>query len=237
MAPPRIGVVGEFQPGFAPHTAIGPSLEHALAAEPASRPIALEWVGTDDAAAMSRETLAAFAGWWIAPGSPYRNMDGALTVIRYARENDVPLLGTCGGYQHVVLEYARNVLGFTDAMHAEYDPYASDLFITALSCSLVGQTMTVMLRDNTIAASLYPKSTVSEKYYCNFGLNLEHLPALTAAGMVVSGTDQDGEPRILELPGLRYFLATLFVPQTSSKRGSPHPLVSGLLRAVASYAD
>lgn len=237
MARPRIGIVGEFQPGYAPHTAIGPSVEHVLAADPAVLPIELEWVGTDEAAEMSHETLSAFAGWWIAPGAPYRNMNGALSVIRYAREHDVPLLGTCGGYQHVVLEYARNVLGFADAIHAEYDPYASDLFITALSCSLAGQTMTVMLRDNTVAASLYPQSTASEKYYCNFGLNLDHLPALTAAGMVASGTDQDGEPRILELPNLRYFVATLFVPQTSSTPGSPHPLIGGLLRAVASYAE
>jgi len=50
----------------------------------------------------------------------------ALRIIRYAREHDVPVLGTCGGYQHVVLEYACNVLGFADAAHAEYDPYASD---------------------------------------------------------------------------------------------------------------
>jgi CTP synthase (UTP-ammonia lyase) len=106
------------------------------------------------------------------------------------------------------------------------------LFITALSCSLVGQTMTVMVRKNTTAARLYPSSRISEKYYCNFGLNLNHLPALTAAGLVVSGTDQDGEPRILELPSLRYFLATLFVPQTSSTPEAPHPLIDGLLRAA-----
>ena len=93
---------------------------------------------------------------------------------------------TCGGYQHVVLEYARNVLGFADAAHAEYDPYASDLFITALSCSLVGQMMTVMVRKNTTAARLYPSSRTTEKYYCYFGLNLNHLPALTAAGLVGS---------------------------------------------------
>jgi hypothetical protein len=122
----------------------------------------------------------------------------------------------------VVLEYARNVLGFADAAHAEYDPYASDLFITGLSCSLVGQTMTVMVRKNTTAARLYPSSAITEKYYCNFGLNLDHLPALTTAGLVVSGTDQDGEPRIVELTSLRYFLATLFVPQTSSMPEDPH---------------
>jgi CTP synthase (UTP-ammonia lyase) len=236
MAQQRIGVVGEYQPNFAPHTAISSSVEHALTAAPSLPPIALQWVATSDAEHISDEELATFAGWWIAPGSPYRSIDGALKVIRYAREHDIPLLGTCGGYQHVVLEYARNVLGFADAAHAEYDPYASDLFITALSCSLVGQTMTVMLRDNTTAARLYPKNRVTERYYCNFGLNLDHLPALTAAGLVVSGTDHDGEPRILELPNLRYFLATLFVPQTSSTPTSPHPLIVGLLRAAATNA-
>jgi CTP synthase (UTP-ammonia lyase) len=228
----RIGIVGDFQPNFAPHTAIDIAVEHALAAEPSRPPIALEWVGTSDAEDLSTEELATYAGWWIAPGSPYRSINGALRIIRYAREHDIPLLGTCGGYQHVVLEYARNVLGFADAAHAEYDPYASDLFITALSCSLVGQTMTVTVRKNTTAARLYPSSATAEKYYCNFGLNLDHLPALTAAGLVVSGTDQDGEPRIVELPRLRYFLATLFVPQTSSTPEDPHPLIVGLLRAA-----
>jgi CTP synthase (UTP-ammonia lyase) len=229
----RIGIVGEYQPNFAPHNAIDAAVEHALAADPSLGPVALQWVATSDAEHLSDKELAAFAGWWIAPGSPYRSINGALKVIRYAREHNVPLLGTCGGYQHVVLEYARNVLGFADAAHAEYDPYASNLFVTALSCSLAGQTMTVMLRDNTTAARLYPSSTVSERYYCNFGLNLDHLPALTAAGLVVSGTDHDGEPRILELPSLSYFLATLFVPQTSSTPEDPHPLIVGLPRAAA----
>lgn len=61
--------------------------------------------------------------------------------------HDVPLLGTCGGFQHVVIEYARNVLGIADAQHAEHDPYASTLLVTPLSCSLAGQALTVEVRD------------------------------------------------------------------------------------------
>lgn len=232
MTPARIGIIGEFQAAFEPHTAISAAVSHAMTADPTLPPTELDWVATTTAVNLSQEQLGSYAGWWIAPGSPYRSINGALKVIRYAREHDVPLLGTCGGYQHVVLEFARNVMGFTDAAHAEYDPYASELFITALSCSLVGRTMTVAVQPNTLAARLYPSRSVSEKYYCNFGLNLEHLPALTAAGLVVSGTDQDGEPRIIELPGHRYFLATLFVPQTSSTPEAPHPLIVGLLRAA-----
>lgn len=166
MAPPRIGIVGEFQPNFAPHSAIAPSVEHARGADGCGLPATLEWVATDDAENMTTQELAGYAGWWIAPGSPYRSMGGALKVIRYAREQDIPLLGTCGGYQHVVLEYARNVLGFSEAAHAEYDPYASDLFISEPSCSLAGHTMTVAVRENTTAAALYKQGTVAEKYYC-----------------------------------------------------------------------
>ena len=235
MAPPRIGIVGEFQPNYEPHSAIAPSVEHARGADGGGLSVTLEWVATDDAEDMTTQELAGYAGWWIAPGSPYRSMDGALKVIRYGRERDIPLLGTCGGYQHVVLEYARNVLGFSDAAHAEYNPYASDLFISALSCSLAGQTMTVAVRENTTAARLYKQRTVSETYYCNFGLNLDHLPALTAAGLVVSGTDQDGEPRILELSDREFFVATLFVPQTPSTADAPHPLIVGLLHAAAHH--
>lgn len=237
MAPPRIGIVGEFQPNFAPHNAIAPSVEHARGADGCGLPVTLDWVATDDAENMTSQELGGYAGWWIAPGSPYRSMDGALKVIRYAREQDIPLLGTCGGYQHVVLEYARNVLGFGDAAHAEYDPYASNLFISALSCSMAGQTMTVAVREKTTAAGLYGQRTVAEKYYCNFGLNLVHLPALTAAGLVVSGTDQDGEPRILELPDRQFFVATLFVPQTSSTADAPHPLIVGLLNAAVRHRE
>ncbi len=84
--------------------------------------------------------MVGFQGLLVAPGSPYESMEGALAAIRVARSRGVPLLGTCGGFQHVVLEFARHMLGVADADHAEYEPYASStLFITPLSCSLAGQ--------------------------------------------------------------------------------------------------
>lgn len=72
MARARIGIVGEFRPNFAPHSAIDIAFEHAAAADPSLAPIALEWVPTPDAEHISKEELAAYAGWWSAPGSPYR---------------------------------------------------------------------------------------------------------------------------------------------------------------------
>lgn len=169
---------------------------------------------------------------WCAPGSPYRSLDGALRGIALARERDLPLLGTCGGFQHIVIEYARNVLGFADAQHAEYDPYASNLFISELSCSLAGRTMAVELVAGSRAAELYGGTEASERYYCNFGLDPEHQRLLDEGGLRVSGVDQDGEARVLELPDRRFYLATLFVPQLSSTPAAPHPLIVAYLRAA-----
>jgi CTP synthase (UTP-ammonia lyase) len=148
----------------------------------------------------------------------------------------LPLFGTCGGFQHVVLEYARHVLGFVDAGHAEYDASASRLFITPLSCSLVGTTMAVQLEPGSRAALAYGATEATERYYCNFGLNPTHEDDLIAGGLMVTGRDANGEARVVELPHHDFFIATLFVPQTSSTPEAPHPLIGAFIAAVQTRA-
>ncbi|MHB1519442.1 MAG: CTP synthase C-terminal region-related (seleno)protein [Acidimicrobiales bacterium] len=226
----RIGVIGDYDPANETHLATTAAVRHGAGNR--AVPAQVTWIPTDEVGDNAEEALARVDGLIIAPGSPYRSLTGALTAITHARTHDVPLLGTCGGFQHVVLEFARNVVGFRDAEHAEYDPYASTLFITPLSCSLAGQTMTVHITDHTRAASAYRDTAVTERYYCNFGLNPAYLDTIVQAGLVISGTDQDGEPRIIELPSLRFFVSTLFVPQVSSTATSPHPLLVAFIDAA-----
>jgi CTP synthase (UTP-ammonia lyase) len=231
--PTSIGVIGDFDPSFAPHVATGAALQHAAAGLGAR--VDVRWLGTAQLELLSLEELANQDALWCAPGSPYRSLDGALRAIRFAREADWPFIGTCGGFQHVVIEYARNVLGFEDAQHAEYDPYASELFISELSCSVVGQTMNVRLEPGSRAAAFYGEAEVAEQYYCNFGLNPAHQQRLHEGGLRVVGVDRDGESRVLELPDRRFYVATLFVPQLSSRASSPHPLISAYLRAALDF--
>lgn len=226
-----IGVIGDYDPEFPPHTATDAALGHAAAA--LGIEVEVRWHPTESLLDTDPGEVLVEDALWCAPGSPYRSLDGALRAVRFARERDLPLLGTCGGFQHIVIEYARNALDFADAQHAEYDPYASNLFISELSCSLAGRTMAVELVAGSRAADFYGGTVACERYYCNFGLNPEHQRLLDEGGLRVVGLDQDGEARVLELPDHRFYVATLFVPQLSSAPGAPHPLIVAYLRATA----
>jgi len=187
------------------------------------------WLST---AKIDQTLFDRFSGIWVAPGSPYRNRNKTLWAIRYARENDIPCFGTCGGFQHMIIEYARNVLGFSDASHAEYDPYASNLFISSLACALAGREMKLTFSSGSRVAQIYGGTSATEQYYCNFGVNPDHVSLLKSGALMITGSDIEGEIRVIELPGHSFFLGTLFVPQTRSTAERPHPLVTAFLRAV-----
>jgi CTP synthase (UTP-ammonia lyase) len=163
-------------------------------------------------------------------------MEGALAGIRYARENGVPFIGTCGGFQHLVIEYARSVMGFKEAEHAESSPEASCLFITPLSCSLGGKTMEVTIKAGSKAAAAFRVTRSMEQFYCNFGLNPEYQDQLEKHGLEITGRDQNDEVRIVELGTHPFFVGTLFVPQARSAPENPHPLILEFCRAAVHFA-
>ena len=222
----RIGIIGDFNAENPTHIATNDGIQHA--AEALGHCIEAVWLPTDES-----HELGSFDGLFGSPDSPYRSLDGAVNAIRFARENNVPFMGTCGGFQHLVIEYARNVIGFKDATHAESDPYASCLFITPLSCSLVGRTMEVELKPESKAAAACKSARSVEKFYCNFGLNPEYQERLEKSGLEITGKDQNGEARIVELGSNEFFVGTLFVPQASSAVGHSHPLVLEFCRIAA----
>jgi CTP synthase (UTP-ammonia lyase) len=131
--PIAIGVVGDYDKSVPAHQAIPLVLQRT--AEVLHVPVIHEWIPTEEIVAASR--IATFSGLWCVPASPYRSMEGALLAIRHARESGAPFLGTCGGFQHAVIEYARNVLGWADAEHAGTAPDAARAVISLLGCPLV----------------------------------------------------------------------------------------------------
>jgi CTP synthase (UTP-ammonia lyase) len=224
----RIAVIGEYDPAAATHAATDAALQHA--SQQLGARVEQRWLST---ASLSDALLDEFHAILVAPGSPYKDLIRTLAAIRFAREHAVPCLGTCGGFQHMVIEYARNVLGIRDAQHAEYDPNASELFITPLSCSLRGRSMTLQLQPGSQVAAYYGSLSATEQYYCNFGVDPARVAQLRSGPLRFSGSDAEGELRVLELPGHPFFIGTLFVPQARSRPGAPHPLLSAFVRAAS----
>jgi CTP synthase (UTP-ammonia lyase) len=225
-----LAIVGDFNSNNSSHIATNDAILHSSAALGIS--VESHWVGTEELAApdgVSR--LRGFDGVWIAPSSPYRSMEGALSAIRTARECRIPLLGTCGGFQHIILEYARNVLGFADAEHEESNPNASRLFISRLACSLVGRSMIVRFQPGSLVAQLYGQTSAQEQYFCNFGVNPAYTEKLRSGPLRIVGSDDEGVARVVELAGHPFFVGTLFIPQLTSTPTVPHPVVSGFLQA------
>ncbi len=228
----KLAIVSDLDASARSHVATDEAIRHSASA--LGLAVESRWVGTAGLAVSDvAQELAKFNGIWIGPGSPYASMDGALNAIRYARERGIPLFGTCGGFQHIIIEYARNVLGYADAEHEESSPQASRLFISRLACSLAGRMMDITLAPDSMLARVYGRSGVREEYYCNFGVNPEYIPALTSGALKVAASDQEGTVRAVELAGHPFFVGTLFQPQLSSTAAQPHPVVSAFVKACA----
>ncbi|MDH5538444.1 MAG: CTP synthase [Rhizobacter sp.] len=225
----RIALVGDFAPDVPAHQAIPRALDNAAQALQCA--LAFEWVATDGIIDVSR--LARFDGLWCVPASPYRSMDGALLAIRHARETGLPFLGTCGGFQHAVIEYARNVLGWADAEHAETAPEATRAVISPLACALVEPTEAVRLFAGTRIAAAHGRPQIVEGYRCRYGLNPALQAKLLAGPLRAAADDANGEVRALELDGHPFFVATLFQPERAALRGEAAPLVGAFVAACA----
>lgn len=223
--PLHLALIGDYNPDVIAHQAIPLALQQA--ADTLGLTLHTQWLDTE---AMP-ETLHYFDGFWCVPGNPYRDTDGALRAIRFAREQRRPFLGTCGGFQHAVLEYARNVLGWKDAEHGELAPQAKRAVIAPLSCTLVEATDNVRLVPYTHIADAYGTLDLLEGYRCRYGVNPEFVDALLEGDLIPSGHDSAGDLRAVELLDHPFFVATLFQPERSALKGVTPPLAIALLNA------
>jgi CTP synthase (UTP-ammonia lyase) len=212
-----------------------PDLLRTGIAGPGDEPIEVYWLHTT--AIAGPDDVTGFDGVWVVPGSPYQSTEGVLSALRGARTTGVPLLGTCGGFQHLLLEFARNVCGLHSVEHAEVHPESAELLIVPLDCKLFGEEATVVIAGGTTAAGFMGAGRSTERYFCSFGLNGEFEPILAANGLVISGRDERGGARVVELPGHPFYVGTLFQPELSSDATWVHPLVAGFAAAVRRHAS
>jgi CTP synthase (UTP-ammonia lyase) len=251
IAPLRIALIGDYNPTKEAHQGIPPSL--TMAAATLGVEIGFDWIGTETVPQAGTDTAAFLAGYdglWCVPGSPYRSMEGALAAIRTARETRLPFLGTCGGFQHALIDYMREVLDQRAADHAESNPEAEMAVIAPLACSLKGATGTIHLTPGSRLAAIFGRASTIERYHCNYGFNPAYRALIDGGvargGLCFTGFDPAGEPRAFELgastvdrntgsTGHPFFIATLFQPERAALRGEHHPLIAAFVAAARSH--
>jgi CTP synthase (UTP-ammonia lyase) len=160
------------------------------------------------------------------------NVEGTWVHTSSIAAADRPFLGTCGGFQHALLEYARSVCGMTDAEHAETDPGAAMRLIAPLACSLVEQSGEIQLADGGRIRSAYGLARITEGYHCSYGLNREYESRLFREGLRATAHDLNGEVRGVELNGHPYYVAVLFQPERRALHDEVPPLVAAFVAAM-----
>jgi CTP synthase (UTP-ammonia lyase) len=172
-------------------------------------------------------------------------MEGMLKGIEFARSRDWPFLGTCGGFQYAVIECARNVLGLKDADTAENNSGSKNIIIYPVACAvpnrasdapkLSGVVPEIRIRPGSYMQTFYNQEVIQEEFFCNFELNPDYEWCSIEAGFPIAARGPNGEVRAIESPTHRFFIATLFQPQLSSKPDQPHPLVLAFVQAAADW--
>ncbi|MEU5364010.1 hypothetical protein ABZ354_11045 [Streptomyces sp. NPDC005925] len=195
--------------------------------------VGVDWLPSSDVT----EAIGDYDGIWVVPGSPYASQMNVLLAIRTARTRGIPYLGTCGGFQHALIEYARNVLGIDGAEDVQYDADAATPLIVPLSCSLVGETAPLYIEPGSRLSSVYSGiGSTEETYHCKYGLNPVYEDRLLGGSLRVSGWDAEKAPRAVELPDHPFFVGSLFQPELSSTASRLHPLIRAFLDAVGERA-
>ena len=239
----KIAIAGKYTKLSDAYISVVESLKHAGFAHHAN--IDIKWVAADDMVdyEKTKETLKDVDGVVVPGGFGIRGIEGKLNVVRYCRENNLPLLGICLGMQCVVIEYSRNVCGLKGANSAEFDDNAPHKVVDIMEDQKFvegyGGTMRLgkykcHVKEGSKAAEVYAKDVISERHRHRYEVNNKYIAQLEDAGLVFSGMSPNGNlVEMVELPELDWFVACQFHPEFKSRPEKPHPLFMGLINAAS----
>ena len=185
--------------------------------------------------------LSNFDGVFVPYGFGPRGTEGKIAAASYARENDVPFLGICYGFQLAVIEFARNVCGLKDANSTEINPDSPypviDLMPEQRGIEIKGATMRlgahkIVLQKGTLAYSMFGQEEIHERHRHRFEVNLDYIQVLKNNGLCFTGKSVDGKRmETLELPDKYFYFASQFHGEFKSRPGRPSPEYAGFIQA------
>ncbi len=243
----RIAAVGKYVELQDAYKSINEAFIHAGAANDAKAQVT--WIHSEKITRQNAsEILKGYDGILVAPGFGHRGIEGKIEAVRYARENNIPFLGICLGMQMAVIEFARNVLGYSDAHSTEMDPHTShpviDLMEEQKSITALGGTMRLgayscYLPDkNSNAYKAYGKDLVHERHRHRYEFNNKFLEDFKKHGMIPVGINPDSDlVEIVEIKDHPWFIGVQFHPEYKSTVYNPHPIFVAFIKAAIKHKN
>jgi len=242
----RVAIVGKYVSLPDAYLSAVEALRHAGIALEAQ--VEVSWVDSEQLEDVDDldKVFSGIQGIIVPGGFGCRGVEGKILAARYARENKIPFFGLCLGLQCAVVEYARSVLGLSDAHTTECDPNTPHPVVKCLpgqeGVTELGGTMRLgalpcRVSDGSLAKAAYQTDVIYERHRHRYEVNAEYKDMLEAKGLIVSGTSLDGRHiEIMELEDHPWFLGTQYHPEFKSRPNRPHPLFSGFLKAILDCA-
>jgi CTP synthase len=240
----KIGLIGKYVELRDAYKSITEAFIHAGAVNKTK--VRIEWIHSESLIEdQVSERLANLDGVLVAPGFGERGIEGKIAAVKYVRENNIPFLGICLGMQMAVIEYARNVLGWSNAHSTEMDNATEfpviDLMASQLSVESKGGTMRLgayncKLADKSLAKKIYGKSKISERHRHRWEFNNKYRSEFEKGGLSIGGTNPENDlVEIIELPKNRFFIGVQYHPELKSTVAQPHPLFVAFVKASLDF--
>jgi CTP synthase len=194
------------------------------------------------------EKLGHLDGLLVAPGFGHRGVEGKIIAVKYSRENNLPFFGICLGMQMAVIEFAKNVLGLSQAHSTEMNPATCDPVIDLMEdqkkVTAKGGTMRLgsypcELREGSLARSIYDgEAVINERHRHRWEFNNNYLERFESAGMMASGKNPESNlVEIIELPSHPFFIGVQYHPELKSTVENPQPVFVNFIKAAKNYSE
>ena len=250
-----IGMVGKYVELPDAYKSVNEAFKHAGLTNRLT--VNIKYIDSQDVETKGTSVLEGVDEILVPGGFGYRGVEGKIRTAQYARENKIPYLGICLGMQIALIEYARNVVGLTEANSSEFDKDCPQPVIglitewqdkdgnveTRSDDSDLGGTMRLgaqkcHLIEGSKARELYGAETIEERHRHRYEVNNTLLPQIESAGLKVTGLSEDRKlVEIIEVPNHPWFVAAQFHPEFTSTPRDGHPLFSGFVKAAKEYQD
>jgi CTP synthase len=242
----KIALVGKYVELHDAYISVRESLKHACLNNSAH--LEIEWINSCDLEKVSAKSMLSKADGIIVPGGfGVRGTEGMIAAAKYARENKIPFLGLCLGFQIMVIEFSRNLFKDNKTNSTEFNentPFpVIDLLPSQKNVVDKGGTMRLGLYPckvikKTIAYRAYHSDFIEERHRHRYELNNDYRDQLAAAGLVFSGQSPDGYlVEIAELRDHPFMLGSQFHPEFLSRPNRPHPLFNEFIKAIIKHVD